>query len=169
MCKDCTDYSTRNLLWEWGKLLSSYQMPSCVCHIQKLQVDAKEALTNGYQRGPRWQSWWSLSWKFQWHSKKTICEWKTSRMDTCVHVLLRNISFSGFPSGSTYSSLVDVGQGNDFQWFQQSKVMPARLPAERNTETLNFSTCSTRFGCGNCALARRWCPAVGKCSPSSWL
>lgn len=33
MCKEFTDYSTRILLWEWGKLLSSYQMPSCVRHI----------------------------------------------------------------------------------------------------------------------------------------
>lgn len=33
MCKEFTDYSTRILLWKWGKLLSSYQMPSCVRHI----------------------------------------------------------------------------------------------------------------------------------------
>ena len=117
MCKDYTDYSTRI---QWGKLLSSYQMPSCVRHTPKLQVDAKEALTNGYQRGPRWQSWWSLSWKFQWHSKKTICEWKTSRMDTCIDVLLRNISFSGFPSGSALVQF--TGGCRTRQWFS---VIPA--------------------------------------------
>lgn len=69
------------------------------CPTAKLQVDAKEALTNGYQRGP-WQSRWSLSWKFQWHSEKTKfvngkqAEW--IHMYNCIHVLFGNISFSCF-------------------------------------------------------------------------
>ena len=104
MCKEFTDYSTRILLWQWGKLVSTIHI-RCL-HVfatfrptPKLQVDAKEALTNGYQRGP-WQSRWSLSWKFQWHSEKT--NFVNGKQDTCIilynciHVLFRNISFSCF-------------------------------------------------------------------------